>query len=341
MTFRKTRYWLFLLGAGLYAGFLLSVLFFWPKRLPASDQGILVTIARGSSPRNIARLLKESKVIDSERGFLATARMLGWSKKLKAGRYHFKGYVNHFTVAHDLAGGKTLLEKITFPEGIRASKIAGMLRSQMGLDSAETMQLVENRVWFASLGVEAQSLEGYLYPDTYFFETNQTAENILVKMVQHFHEVVTDTLVRQAKDQGWSLHELVTLASLVEGEAVLNAERPVIAGIYINRLRKRIALDACPTIQYLLPDGPRRLLDRDLKIESPYNTYLHPGLPPGPVNNPGICSILAVLNPAPVQYLYLVANGDGSHTFSSTLDDHNAAKRRFNRVRRQVIRQSF
>jgi UPF0755 protein len=134
------------------------------------------------------------------------------------------------------------------------------------------------------------------------------------------------------------VRQVVTLASRVEGEAVLDSERPVIASIYINRLKRGYPLQACPTIQYLLPGPPRRLLERDLKIESPYNTYLHAGLPPGPVNNPGLRSILAVLRPAPVDYLYLVANGDGSHTFSRTLDEHNAAKRRFERVRREVYR---
>jgi UPF0755 protein len=137
---------------------------------------------------------------------------------------------------------------------------------------------------------------------------------------------------------GMTLHQVVTLASIIEGEAMVDAERPLISAVYHNRLRLHMPLQADPTIQYLVPGRGRRLLKSDLSIDSPYNTYLYPGLPPGPVNNPGMASIVAALHPAPVDYLYFVARGDGGHVFSRTLGEHLRAKARFDQVRRHVRR---
>ncbi|MCJ7813760.1 endolytic transglycosylase MltG, partial [bacterium] len=145
-------------------------------------------------------------------------------------------------------------------------------------------------------------------------------------------------LKKRCGQLGMSVHEVITLASIVEGEAVIASERPIIAALYLNRLEHRMLLQADPTIQYIIQNGPRRLLDTDLQINSPYNTYIYPGLPPGPVNNPGIQSILATLYPASSDYLYMVANGDGAHTFSRSLEEHNKAKQEFNRVRNEVRR---
>jgi UPF0755 protein len=323
------------IAAGAVMGCAFLLLFCpWPVSSPDAESPI--PIRKGLAPREIAALLKARGVIHTERGFLVSARMLGWSRRLQAGRYRFDGWVTHFSVLRSLARGRSILEKVTFPEGIRASRIAGILEKQLGTDSARVMRLVMDGNFCRRLNVESETLEGYLYPDTYLFQSSDPPETILERMVGHFQAMLPDSLREKARNRGWSVHQWVTLASLVEGEAALDSERPVIAAIYINRLKKGYPLQACPTIQYLLPDGPRRLLEKDLKIKSPYNTYLVPGLPPGPVNNPGIRSLRAVLDPAPVRYLYLVANGDGSHAFSVTLEEHNAAKRRFERIRKQV-----
>jgi UPF0755 protein len=158
-------------------------------------------------------------------------------------------------------------------------------------------------------------------------------------MVQEFWRQIPDSAEQRARELGMTLHEIITLASLVEGEAMVDSERAMIAGVYRNRLRRGMRLQADPTIQYIIPDGPRRLLKKDLQIESPYNTYLHAGLPPGPINNPGRKSIEAALYPRDVPYLYFVARGDGSHVFSVTMSQHVQAKRAFDRVRRQVKQQ--
>jgi UPF0755 protein len=134
------------------------------------------------------------------------------------------------------------------------------------------------------------------------------------------------------------MHDILTIASIIEGEVIVDAERPIVASVYYNRLRKRIRLQADPTIQYIIPGAPRRLLIKDLEIDSPYNTYVYYGLPPGPINNPGKASIMAAIYPANTKYLYFVAKGDGSHVFSKTLSEHNRAKASFDKIRREVYR---
>ena len=153
-------------------------------------------------------------------------------------------------------------------------------------------------------------------------------------MTARFHEVFDGSLKFRSTEIQMGIKELITLASIVEGEAVIDSERSTIAALYLNRLRKGMLLQADPTIQYIIPDGPRRLTRMDLQINSMYNTYLHKGLPPGPVNNPGLASIRAVLFPDSIDYLFMVANGDGSHTFSKNISEHLVAKRRFDRIRK-------
>jgi len=196
------------------------------------------------------------------------------------------------------------------------------------------MMVVMDQNFCNSHGISASSLEGFLYPDTYFFPNNPDAEEIIESMVSRFHQVFNKEMQLRTKRIQRTTQEVVTLASIVEGEAVIDSERPTIAALYLNRLKKEMLLQADPTIQYIIPDGPRRLTTRDLQIESKYNTYRYKGLPPGPVNNPGLASINAVLFPDSVNYLFMVANGDGSHTFSNNISEHIAAKRRFDRIRR-------
>ena len=146
-------------------------------------------------------------------------------------------------------------------------------------------------------------------------------------------------MLRKLNEMSFTPHQVLTLASIIEGEALLDEERPVIASLYHNRLKRGMKLQADPTIQYIIKGPPRRLLIKDLKIDSPYNTYIYKGLPPGPINNPGEASIRATIFPADTNYLYMVAVGDGSHTFSRTLSEHNKAKEAFDKVRREVARE--
>jgi UPF0755 protein len=325
-------------GAAVFAVFAVlavPVILFLPHAVPAPG-GAEVTFESGARAGRIASELKSQGVIAGEWSFRIAVELMGASRHLQAGRYRFEGRISNYQVIRMIRDGRTADVTVTFPEGITAARVAGTLAREFGVDSAACMALIHDPGYCRSLGVAAVSLEGYLYPDTYRFPSETAPEIMIRKMVSRFNEEFSDSLRMRAGLTGFTVHQIVTLASIIEGEAVLDAERPVVSAVYHNRLRKGMALQACPTIQYLLPDGPRRLLNRDLAIISPYNTYLHPGLPPGPVNNPGRKSILAALYPSPAGYLYMVANGDGSHTFSSDLAGHNSAKRRFNQLRKSM-----
>jgi UPF0755 protein len=313
---------------------ILGILFF-PYR-PSGTDSVDVIIGRGLNPKQMAAALKAQSVIPNETSFLLAAEILGASRNLQAGRYHFEGRLSNYRVIRQIQNGLTFHMTVTLPEGIQAKRIAGIFARKIGVDSDQFMALVQNPVFCRQLGIEASTLEGYLYPDTYRFMTSASPEEIIRKMVFHFNEIFSDSLKVRAHQMGFTENQILTLASIIEGEAILDTERPVISALYHNRLRKGMALQADPTIQFLVEDGPRRLLKKDLAIDSPYNTYRYPGLPPGPVNNPGRASILAALYPAPVNYLYMVANGDGSHTFSTNLNDHNSAKQRFDQIRRKA-----
>jgi len=315
------------------AAIAVAALLFLPYSIPVPG-GVEVILERGTPPGRLASELKARSVIANENAFRAAVKLTGASRHLQAGRYHFEGRISNYAVIRRIRRGVTADVTVTLPEGSTARRVSGILAREFGVDSASCLETIQNPEFCGACGIDAPSLEGYLYPDTYRFPAGTTVESMLRTMAERFNEVFSDSLRMRSGQLGFSVHQTVILASIIEGEAVLDSERPVISAVYHNRLRKGMALQACPTVQYLLPGGPRRLLNRDLAIASPYNTYLHPGLPPGPVNNPGRKSLVAALYPAPTGYLYMVANGDGSHTFSATLDEHNSAKRRFNEVRR-------
>jgi UPF0755 protein len=288
------------------------------------------------TPVEIAMILKREGIIQEEKSFLWSAKVMGVDRKLQAGQYLFKGKESLYEVLRKLHSGDVVLKQITFPEGIRSHQIAEILHAKLGISKERFLSLINDSVYIQSLGIQIGHLEGYLHPNTYRFHQESQPEDIIIHMVNQTKIIFSDSLRQRAQQIGFSIHQVLTLASIVEGEAVIPSERPVIAALYHNRLKRNMRLQADPTIQFLIKDGPRRLLNRDLEIESPYNTYLNRGLPPGPVNNPGVASILAVLYPDTVNYVYMVANGDGSHTFSRTLKEHNLAKQRFDQHRRRV-----
>ncbi|MEJ2629216.1 MAG: endolytic transglycosylase MltG, partial [bacterium] len=301
-----------------------------------SLQQVYVTIERGMTPYEIASLLKDKRILNNRQIFVLAAQLLGVSRNLQAGNYSFRGRISNYSVLKKLYEGEVTTKMVTIPEGLTAPRIANILKTAVNIDSSRFMSLVHNPKFCDSLGIKAHSLEGYLYPNTYKLYEGITAEKVITYLIYHFKNEFNDSLLQRAEQMKMSVHEVVTLASIVQGEVMVEEEEPIIAALYLNRLKRGMRLQADPTIQYIIKDGPRRLLERDLKIESPYNTYLHRGLPPGPVNNPGISSIRAVLYPAEVDYLFMVANGDGTHTFSETLLEHNRAKKRFDRYRKKI-----
>jgi len=286
----------------------------------------------------IGRFLESEGVIMHAGSFIFAAKILGIADELKAGRYVFKDFKNNVTILRLIQAGKVSSIRVTLPEGLAAKKIVSILTKKLAVDSVKLMRYINDSAFVHSLQVPAPTLEGFLFPETYDFFWQQDEADILRKQVVYFFKTVDDSLQMKMKEEGFTLLQTVTLASLIQGEAMVEDEMPLISAVYHNRLQNKMLLQADPTLQYIIPDGPRRLTNADKRIDSPYNTYKYPGLPPGPINNPGLAAIKAALYPANVPYPYFVATGDGTHAFSRSLQEHLQAKRRFDRVRREYYR---
>ncbi|MDZ7361726.1 MAG: endolytic transglycosylase MltG [candidate division KSB1 bacterium] len=314
-------------------------LLFWAPLVPKDSAPRDFVIHRGMALPQIADSLQSQGLISSRGRFIFADRILQWGKTLKAGKYTITPGASTLNLYKLFRSGKSAQFRVTLPEGKTIEDYAAIFQRTMEIDSAAFVQLAHDSTFAKQLNVPAKNLEGYLYPNTYSFAWGVSAPEVIRTIVQEFHQQVDDSLRRRAAALGMSLHEVVTLASIIEGEAVVDSERTIISAVYHNRLRQGILLQADPTIQYIVPGPPRRLLNRHLEIDSRYNTYRYPGLPPGPVNNPGIASIRAALYPANADYIYFVARGDGSHTFSRTLQEHLRAKKEFDKIRARVQRE--
>lgn len=305
------------------------------------DQGDL-KIPRGMSLTQVAHLLKGNGVIQEESRFVFFGRILGKSRKIKAGMYDFYNTRSIADLYALLGKGGNATIPVTIPEGLTVKEIANILKKEVEFDSAEFVALAQTETLAAALGMEIRKsdkalpgLEGYLFPDTYNFYWEEEPRRVIETMLSRFNESFNDSLRERSRELGFTVHEVVTLASMIEKETGLPEERSIISAVYHNRLRYRMLLQCDPTVIYVLPELNRPLYSKDLQVESPYNTYRHLGLPPGPIANPGLASIEAALYPAEVGYLYFVARGDGSHIFSNTLREHNNARIRVKRARRQ------
>ncbi len=327
--------------AGALLGLLLLVIS-WVLNSPAPDVGggeEIITIEQGMTLGQVASLLNERSLINHPMAFKLAARIMGVDRKLQPGTFLIERGTTNTRVLRLLLTPMIRTMNITIPEGLQVRDIAKIYHKELGIDPAEFVALCEDPDFAISLGAPADRLEGYLFPDTYNFYLNTPANSAIEKMVERFFDVVDDSLLLRMRSKGMALHEVVTLASIIEGEVQVPSEAPLVSAVYHNRLRKRMALEADPTIQYILKDGPRRLRRSDLLRDSPYNTYRHLGLPPGPINNPGIRAIRAAINPADVDYLYFVAQGDGYHAFNKEYSGHLASKQKLDKLRRELDRE--
>jgi UPF0755 protein len=290
----------------------------------------LIPVSKGMTFDEVIDTLKSRGVIRNKPLFELAGKILNTERRVRIGKYLFRSGVTNRQILEDLATGRSaLLIKVTIPEGLKASAQAGILREMVGIDSQKFVSYVFDAAYAKKLGIAAGSLEGYLMPNTYQFYW-QTEECVIIeRMVEEFWKVYNETLRRRTETLGLTINGVVTMASIVEAETGVDSERAIIAGVYYNRIKKKMLLQADPTIQYLLNDGPRRLRYADLQIESPYNTYRNVGLPRGPVNNPGKGSIMAALFPRKNSYLYFVATGEGGHIFSSNYAGHQSAVRKY------------
>lgn len=301
-----------------------------------AEKKINVYIPAGAGLSQIADSLLVKGLIRNKKVFNWIVTSLGYEKKLRAGVFAVPYGLNTYQVVRFLITAREERFKITFLEGWKLSDYARQVERQAHIPATLFDSLAHDTAFIRSLGIRAISLEGYLLPDTYFLEYHIGAKKLIRQLANRTLKLFAEDSVKKAMiNIGLNRHQVLTLASIVEGEALLDEERPVIASLYLNRLKKNMKLQADPTIQYIRKGPPGRLLFKDLEIESPYNTYKYYGLPPGPINNPGIKSILAVLFPSQTNYLYMVAVGDGSHAFTTNLKDHLRAKARFDRVRRE------
>ena len=287
-------------------------------------------VRRGETLASVARRLEERGLVRSARAFLLLARLKGLDREVKAGGYRLKpGWA--WEVLDALVRGRREAVWVTFPEGFTARQMARRL-AKLGLaDERRFMRLFRmgRRAFpeFAFLP-KGKTLEGYLFPDTYLIEVGIDERGIIGMLLRRFEEVVVRGLAGELRRSPLSLHEVVTLASLVEKEAKLDEERPLIAGVLLNRLRRGMRLECNASLLYVLGEPKLWLTKRDISIDSPYNTYRRPGLPPGPICNPGRPSILAVLKPKRTDFLFYVARPDGRHYFSRTYREHLKFKAR-------------
>jgi UPF0755 protein len=300
---------------------------------PAPDAPLVqVTIPRGASLRVITDSLTAHQILRHPTWFRVLARLERSDRDVQAGIYEFRVGERADVVLQVLTEGRGKLVRFTVPEGETVRDIADLARAQLDIAPDSFLAATRDTARLRAMGGEGPSYEGWLHPDTYLVPVTVVPEDLVDLMVRH--TVALWTPARDARRDSLQLSrlEVLTLASIVEGEALVASERPIIAGVYLNRLRLRMALQADPTVQYGIEQatGTRkpRLYIKDYQFKSPYNTYLFPGLPPGPINSPGTASIDAVLNPANVPYLYFVAGPDGRHVFSRTYREHLLAIRR-------------
>ena len=289
---------------------------------------VLVTIPPGRNAHQIGVILARKHLVRSPLSFVFASRMDGLSGKMHAGRYELSPAMPPRQIAAQLALGETAQGVVTVPEGYTVHQIARLLAKHHLADEAQFLTLAQTGGHSFHAGhwtPPDDNLEGYLFPDTYTVPKGSSAHDIIQIMLDNFARRVVTPYGKEAESAPGGLPAAVTLASLVEREAEVDADRPLIAAVYQNRLKLGMRLQCDATVQYGLPEHKARLFYSDLRVDSPYNTYRHAGLPPTPIANPGLASIEAALHPAPVRYLYYVAGPGGRHIFSTTLAQHNQA----------------
>ncbi len=297
----------------------------------------IVKISPGMTAGDIAQVLYDENVIRSVLYFKFVSKNNEFSKKFKAGEHVVAGTMNVHEIARLLIQNPPSPPdvKVTVFEGLNINETASILSSVANIDSTDFVRLAMDKNVALQLGVDNDTFEGYLYPDTYFVRNNTKPLEMINRMTERFHNVFNDSLKKRASEIGMSVNEVVILASIIETEAGRKEERPLVSSVFHRRLKRGRPLEANPTIQYAL-GNKRRVLLEDLDIDSPYNTYTNPGLPPAPIASPGRESIIAALYPADTKYLYFMANGKGGHVFSKTLKEHNRAVSQYKRFRKQV-----
>jgi UPF0755 protein len=296
------------------------------------QEPVKIEVKKGQTLSQISDTLYNRNIIPSKINMKISALIYGAERKLKAGRYNIPNGLSYLQLVELLIDGPPDAEiLVTIGEGIWQNDLAKLLKEQLNVDSARVMELSRSRSFLNALGIDADNLEGYLLPETYYFYSQSDAEEILSKLSAQMNNIFEDPkVIDRMKELKMNKHQVLTLASIIDGESNLFSEFKTISGVYHNRLRKGMLLQADPTVQYLIRDRRKnKIYFKDLEIDSKFNTYKYPGLPPAPINNPGKDAIIAALYPESHKYYYFVANGQGGHFFSANISDHNRNVRKY------------
>lgn len=288
-----------------------------------------ISFPPGTGIRKLAADLKAGGVIQSSWHFMLLTRMRGQAHRLKAGEYRINDGMTPSTILKKIAAGEVDYRRFSLPEGYSIYQAAELLEQKGYFKREEFLEKCRDRALLGRLGIGQASLEGYLYPATYNLSRDGGVEQLISQMVEQFNKRYAELAGGKGEAAGLSRHGLVTLASLIEKEAVTAAEKPLISSVFHNRLRIGMPLQSDPTAVYGVRAFSGKVSKADIERRSPYNTYLIKGLPPGPIGNPGADALEAALHPAATKYLYFVARQDGTHQFSRTLEEHNRAVRTY------------
>lgn len=339
-----TTYFLVRAVAALFALAALLAVALGPAARPPQTER-LVYLPPGTTTREVTQTLAEQGLLRHPALFRWLARIRGLDRTLRAGEYRLSPAMPAWTILARLAEGRTVTHRVTLPEGLSAAEVARRLARAGVAPEAEFRRLIADPQKVFADGLppnlkDAPTLEGFLFPDTYEVTRGEGAASLLRRMVERFLAVAEPLHERSPLRGQVSLYQMTVLASLVEAEAQAAEERATIAGVFYNRLARGMPLQSCATVEYALGHHKDRLSLEDVAIDSPYNTYLHPGLPPAPIGNPGQASLKAAAFPDKTPYLYFVARGDGTHTFSRSYSDHLLAQRRYEAGLRRTARSS-
>ena len=324
-------------AAGALAAYLLFQWLLGPVQ-PASDfsrppEVRTVDITEGMTLRQLAAKLEQEGLIRSQWAFVLLGKLAAADRRIKVGEYEMHAGMRPGEMLAAFLSGRVVLHPVTIPEGYTIVELAQVFAQRGVADPEDLIRLAHDGEFIRSLDIEAASLEGYLFPDTYKFARRTKPKEILTEMVQGLRRVLTPELRQRAQEIHMSLHQVLTLASVIEKETGAVEEREFISAVFHNRLKRGIPLQSDPTVIYGLESFDGNLRKADLESKSPYNTYRVRGLPPGPIANPGLGSIRAALYPAPTRHLYFVSRNNGTHQFSSTLAEHNQAVDKYQRHR--------
>jgi len=299
---------------------LLLALFFLLIRVNPTDK--LFQVKKGDSFHSVAQRLAGEKIIRSRLLFVSLVKISFQSRNLRTGYYRFKGIKTIPGLIQSLTKGDVASRSFTIPEGFNIFQIADILANKGIVEKQKFLTLCKSKEILDKFNIKQDTVEGFLYPDTYYVPYGIPADKLVEIMIANFYDHINARYLGKLKEKYGSVEKGIIIASLVEWEAVIDFERPLIAGVLLNRLKKNLNLQSCATVQYALNDHKSRLLFKDLKVRSPYNTYLYKGLPPTPICNPSEKSVLAVIYPSKNNYLFFVSMQNGRHYFSSSYSQH-------------------